>query len=472
MPRRIRSGVRRRGFDGAAVAAPPPQPIRFAPAAPAETPGFVGTMARGAGGLLGGYLGGAAGANLGKKAGEWVSKAFGFGDYVVQTNSLVGENGTASTVPQMHSSGSMVEISHREYLGDLISSPTANAFSSQSYSINPGLMQTFPWASSIAAGFEQFELLGCLVTFNSTTTSYSTTGSLGKVCLAAEYNVNSTVQSGTFQGQPFSSMIEMENAQFSVSGSSDKSLIHAIECDVRQRPTPLLYLRRGALPVAGSQDLRLYDLCNVQIASVGVPTTSTNLGGIYISYHVRLYKPQLNAGLLGRTIITQQWRGNLPTTVNMMGAANTIFGATSNTIGVTAVGTPPTTYLPVFTIDMSTNRLYFPSWLTGGTYIVGGVWQGAAAAIANIVIGVGGTVTNQNSLYGLGPAVTYTLGGFTNALAGQVSASMMQCVTIMGQPPTPYSNYISFSATALPGGATSTVMFYVYQINDQISSMS
>lgn len=459
-------------MDGAAVAAPPPQPVRFAPAAPAEDPGFVGTMARGAGSLLGGYFGGAAGANVGSKAGAFISKAFGFGDYVVQTNSLMGENGTASTVPMMHSSGSSIEISHREYLGDLISSNTALAFSSQSFAVNPGLMQTFPWASSIAAGFEQYEILGMLITFNSTTTTYAALGSLGKVCIAAEYNVNNTVPAGPFIGQPFSSIVEMENAQFSVSGSADKSLIHAIECDVRQRPTPLLYLRRGALAVAGSQDLRLYDLCNVQVASVGVPNANQNLGGIYVSYHMRLYKPQLNAGLLGRTIITQQWRGLTPTTANMFGAAGTIVGATTNTIGATAVGTAPTVYLPVFTFDVLNNRLYFPSWLVGGTYIVGAIYQGAAAAAANLFLTVNGTLTNQSSLYGAGPATNYILGGYTNALAGQTSASVMLTCYVAGQPTTPFSNYITFSATAIPGGGTSTVNIFVYQINDQLVSQS
>ncbi len=50
-------------------------------------------------------------------------------------------------VPMTFAKSSTVMISHREYLGDVISSATIGAYSGTSYYINPGNVSTFPWLS-------------------------------------------------------------------------------------------------------------------------------------------------------------------------------------------------------------------------------------------------------------------------------------------------------------------------------------
>jgi hypothetical protein len=78
---------------------------------------------------------------------------FGNGDYTVRSNSilsgsLVGE--MAMQVPSFAGNRRKLVVRHREYIGDVISSSTSNAFSLTSYTINPGSVQTFPWLSKIS----------------------------------------------------------------------------------------------------------------------------------------------------------------------------------------------------------------------------------------------------------------------------------------------------------------------------------
>lgn len=58
-------------------------------------------------------------------------------------------------------------ITHREYIGDVITSGTAGAFKTNTYYINPGLNKTFPWLSQIAQNFESYRMLGCAFEFKS-----------------------------------------------------------------------------------------------------------------------------------------------------------------------------------------------------------------------------------------------------------------------------------------------------------------
>lgn len=84
----------------------------------------------------------------GKAVAPFAMKLFGMGDYTVagkmpEENSLF-KNGNFSFDKKSFT------FSNREYIGDVISSPTAGAFAYTTYALNPGIGGSFPWLSNIA----------------------------------------------------------------------------------------------------------------------------------------------------------------------------------------------------------------------------------------------------------------------------------------------------------------------------------
>jgi len=87
---------------------------------------------------LGGYVGG--------MAQKWIGNITGLGDYAphgfdVKKNIL----GTSAAVPYVNKIGQGVRITHREYLGDIVTSSTQGQFKLSSYKIQPSSSVTFPW---------------------------------------------------------------------------------------------------------------------------------------------------------------------------------------------------------------------------------------------------------------------------------------------------------------------------------------
>lgn len=220
------------------------------------------------------------GAQLGDFAQSWLSKITGLGEYKIQGNSLLH----GSQVPAMHSAKDGFRIRHREYIGDISSSI---AFANSSYEVNPGLDETFPWLSSIAQNFEEYSIEGMIVEFKSTSADAlnSTNTALGTIVICAEYNVHQAA---------YVNKQQMENSLFCVSGKPSESLIMPIECDPKQNPFKIQYVRTGDVP--SGQDKRLYDLCNFQVASVGSQAAAV-VGELWVSYDIVLRKPQLSSGL-------------------------------------------------------------------------------------------------------------------------------------------------------------------------------
>lgn len=81
-------------------------------------------------------------------------------------------------------------ITHREYIGDIISSPTAGAFSFNTYSINPGYVGTFPWLSNIAQNFESYKMHGLVFEYKTMSVDAlnSVNTALGQVILSVQYD--------------------------------------------------------------------------------------------------------------------------------------------------------------------------------------------------------------------------------------------------------------------------------------------
>lgn len=229
---------------------------------------------------IGGYFG-PIGARIGKGVGRFLGSVTGFGDYKVNSNSLM-----QNQVPVFASAHEVTTIKHREFIRDI--NGTVN-FTLQSFPINPGMRATFPWLSNVAKNYDQYRFRGVLFEFKTTsgTAVGSTNTALGTVIMATDYNAEEGL---------FPSKQSMEASQFACSSVPSMSLIHPIECAVTQTVLPLNYVRSE--PPSSTEDLRLYDLGNFQIATTGMQSGVTTIGELWVSYDVELYKPVIETTTL------------------------------------------------------------------------------------------------------------------------------------------------------------------------------
>lgn len=343
----------------------------------------LGAMALRGGGAGIGYAAG--NASAGYKAGANFSKFLGFGDYTVTENSLVKR--ASSGIPVMHSSNMSTVIRHREFLGDVISSATAKAFSIQQYPLNPGISTTFPWLSTVAQQYQEYSFRGVVFEFISTSGNAlnSTNTALGSVMMATQYRSTASA---------FTNKLALLNEYYSTDAKPSDDFVHAIECDPKENPFQIQYVRNQ--PLIAGEDEKMYDLGTFSIASVGLQGTSVNVGELWVSYEVELKKPQLSnfTGLLASHFtLAGAYAGGTP-----LGTAAA--GVAFDNIGVT--------------VDYAARSIIFPSGIAanfcvtvvyGGCTIMGGATGfsfGTGASSLNIYRGAGSVNTNAS-----------TAGGFT-----------------------------------------------------------
>jgi len=306
----------------------------------------VGSMG---GRFLGNQVGFAdAGAKLGRKAGAYMSRVIGTGDYSVDENSLI----TGNMPPQFRSNKRAVIVSHREFLGDITGS---TSFSLTSYPINPGMDVTFPWLSALAQHFEEFKVHGLLFEFKSTsaTALNSTNTALGTVIMGTQYNPLRPL---------FTSKQEMDNYEYSTSCRPSESMLHPIECNPPEKPLELQYVRNGSVP--SGADIRFYDLGEFSIATQGMQAAAT-IGELWITYEVELYKPIYQPGGYG----TPLW-------------AHQRITAQDNTdiLGPIIISNDGNMALTVSATSGGYDTLTLPSYVTTGTFLYVGYWKGGTTA--------------------------------------------------------------------------------------------
>lgn len=265
------------------------------------------------GGIGGMFLGGPKGAAIGSKVGghfgdKWSGKGVytgrqysGRGAYVPSNqNELI--SGSDEKAPVIQSAGDetgSLMITHREYIGDIFAPPTATVsdFTVQSFPLNPGLEQTFPWLSQIAQNYEEYELEQCVFEFVSTVQDInSANGQVGTIITATQYNASRP----DFTDKP-----AMAAYAHSVSGKSTDNQNHGVECD----PSKLSgsegkFVR--ANPVMTGEDLKTYDHGRFQLATHNIPAAMAGgtLGELYVYYTVKLRKPKF---FTGRGLGVNRW---------------------------------------------------------------------------------------------------------------------------------------------------------------------
>nr|QCC62360.1 putative capsid protein [Crucivirus sp.] len=367
------------------------------------------------------------------KAGAWlgdkVGTLFGLGAYDVRRNSLLD---MGQSPPAMHNRSGDTIIRHREFITDLVSHATPNTFKIQSHYINPGLVGTFPWLADIASAFEEYELLGCVFDYKTTSSDAlnSTNTALGSVIMATNYNAASA---------PFANKISMENTQYSNSCKPSLSMLHPIECDPYFNPMMSQYIRSGATP--SGQDQKTYDLGQFQIASTGFQGSSVVFGELWVSYEVALRKP-IYGPQTGSLVASDHYYCTGCQGATVMGSAQTLRAGSS--IGGTATSTAYT----------------WPVSYSAGNFLVSAYWQGTSASI-----NAPGVTLSNCSLITL----------YQNASSAQVSSpqngvaatqlSTMYVVSI-NAPGSSQAKITWSNGGTIP--TTSTLDLMITQINDQI----
>jgi hypothetical protein len=231
------------------------------------------------GSAAGGYLGGPVGAILGKGAGDLISKITGFGAYKVNRNTLL----TGNTVPSFRGSGDGVEICHREFVANVKS---VTGFAVGDFHINPGLAQTFPFLSQIAAYFEEYDMMGLVFEYRPSSGSAvsGTNPAMGVVVYATDYNA---------LAPNFISKQQMESYEYSCSCVPFESMLHPVECAPRNNALDTLYIRTSNTGTS-TADLRLYDMGKFQVAATGQQASGNDIGELWVTYHVKLKKPRID----------------------------------------------------------------------------------------------------------------------------------------------------------------------------------
>nr|BDF97680.1 capsid protein [Cressdnaviricota sp.] len=233
-------------------------------------------------------LGSAVGGPMGGMAARYLSKAAGFGRYRRRYRRGRGAYGDDVTVEQNipsivnPSEPNAVTISHREFLGDVVSS--TNFAIAYNIAINPGQALCMPWLAGIASHFEEYKLEGCIFKFVSTSGSLSSTQALGEIMMSVDYN---SIDAALSNKQQLLTQV------FSIS----KVPAFDAECPVETSPTQshfghsTRFVRTSYQPA--NTDIRLYDVGKFYLATQGQVNSGVTLGELWVTYQVSLFKPQL-----------------------------------------------------------------------------------------------------------------------------------------------------------------------------------
>jgi hypothetical protein len=356
------------------------------------TDGAIGEMV---GGGIGAAIAGGPGALIGGALGKGAHKMFkqltGFGDYTVAENSLMLASGGMSPPMIVNSiRGGGFIVRHREYIKDIRAS---TSFTVETFPINPGIINTFPWLSQIAGSFEQYRLRGAVFEFKSLSSdavlSTATSSALGAVIMATDYNV---------LGAPFANKMEMENYEYACSAKPSCSFLHPVECKRSLTPVSELYVRTTAVP--SNADARLYDLGLFQIATTGMQAAAGVAGELWLTYEVELLKPKINTQevVADHFVFQGTVAGATPlgsTTAELQNGSN---------LGGAIIGN---TY--IFPVGVIQKRLYLFEYVNHSTTpvaITAPLITGTNCAVQNFYNGGGVSINNS-------PENAVTAGNFT-----------------------------------------------------------
>lgn len=325
--------------------------------------------------LVGGMIGGPVGSNMAGAAVRYLANLAisGRGDYKLKYNTLLGGAG-----PPSFGSGN-VRVRHREYLTNIESHTT---FTSSEFILNPGSSTTFPWLSSIARRFQECKWHGMVFEYISKSADAlnSTNTALGSVVFATQYNVYEP---------SFTSRIAMQNTEFSTTCKPSENMIHGIECDPKQNPLKIFYIKEDDDDVGG--DERFYDLGITTVATINSQATCI-VGDLWISYDVELSKPILDASYVEDGPLSAYISNGAYNSTDVMGISQ---NATVGNLDINIVNTVTGHY----------DTIVFPSGSLGKKFLCVFVWKGVSTALISNTVLLTGLTAGPNWVDGASTSV-------------------------------------------------------------------
>jgi len=221
------------------------------------------------------------GGSLGAGIGAALSRWLGSGDYTVTSNSIV-QRASAGMIPAMHKEGQSITVRHREFITEVRGATTFTI--RNEFDLNPGLSTTFPWLSGIASQYSQYTVKGLVYHYVPTSGNAvsSTNAALGTVMLQTSYRATEAAPT---------SKVEMLNEYWSSESKPSEEFCHPIECNPKENPFNVQYIRSGSLPASENQ--LMYDLGRTTVAVSGQQANDIVLGDLWVTYEIELKKPVL-----------------------------------------------------------------------------------------------------------------------------------------------------------------------------------
>lgn len=256
------------------------------------------------------------------------------------TNHLIGKGHNAQPrfASKVDETGAL-RITHSEYITDVYANDSNTVFQNHNLQINPGIAKTFPWLSQIAANYEEYQLIQCIMSFQSSVSDQidNSNGQIGEIIMYTDYGADS---------KPKPSKLQLLQAYGANSAVITNDVAHGIECDPKKiHGDGHKFIRTTALD--NHQNLNDYDHGLFQYAINGTPGGLANqiVGQLFVAYTVVLRKPRLYSSLgyaiqkdvflAAKTAEDDTWGvegGGLFRPNDIVGAENLI-RASNNTIG-------------------------------------------------------------------------------------------------------------------------------------------
>jgi len=303
-----------------------------------------------------------------------------------------GQTGKGATV---QASRDMCRVTHREFIGNVTGS-TAFAIAAQ-FSLNPGLVASFPWLSGIAQNWETYRFRRLRLCF------YTRTGTNvpGSVIMAHDPDASDAAPA-TEQVMTTYESVEEDAPWKDICLEMRPSSLHDLG--------PRKFVRTGAL--AANQDIKLYDSGNVFIGTVD--GTAVSWGKLWFEYDIELYTPQLPpAGIppLAGTLYSAAGTGG--TTAALLGTAAVAAGS----VGLSVVNNVVTM------TNLVVGAEYQSVLNVGGATVTGALTQtfSAGATVKTLIISNGGnaggfaasTASSVSTFTATAATATITMGGVT-----------------------------------------------------------
>jgi hypothetical protein len=311
----------------------------------------------------------------------------------VAANYASGQSGRA---PKITRGKDNVNIVHRELLSN-ISAPNSAAFTlSNTFALNPGLAQTFPWLATQAQGWETYrfkKLRFCYYTRTGSTT-------VGSVILCPDYDAADSQPSNEQIASTFEDV--QEDAPW-------KDIMCPLRPMEMHQPGQRKFVRSQAL--AANLDIKTYDSGNLFVFTVD-SAAAASWGKLWVEYDVDLFTPQSQSS-------------------TPVGVAGGSFVAVGGMTGANPLGTSATSNANNQYISVNTSGVI--TFLKTGTYILGFDGQGSVMSAWSPVLGAG--VTNVGDYVTFNSAATNMNGSATitvNSLVGATFGPAMTATTITG----------------------------------------